>query len=178
MKIEYGKIYEDSKGKPYQLLLSADHFETGERLAVFQALFGDYSVSAMSFDTFMRKMSLKDKSVSAGSEAVCDKPVTAGCVQKAKSESAETKAADPGHTDDGYQDNDLSLILCFLEAETSEEKLKIIKDNYSCFDPRTVSNMEAAMDITAASDNLDERLDYICSCLRTRSMYETGRLRG
>ena len=69
------------------------------------------------------------------------------------------------------------LIIRFLEADSSEAKLQIIKQNNGLFDEKTVSNIEASLDIVSDSNDIDVRLSYICDVLRTKAKYESNRLR-
>ena len=69
------------------------------------------------------------------------------------------------------------ILLKFLEAEASVEKLKIIEDKGEELDDRALNNIEASLDIVSNSTDHAERIGYICDVLRTRSKFETNRLR-
>ena len=69
------------------------------------------------------------------------------------------------------------ILLSFLEAEASSEKLKIIQDKGEELDDRALNNIEASLDIVSNSTDPVERISYICDMLRTRSKFETSRLR-
>lgn len=69
------------------------------------------------------------------------------------------------------------ILLSFLEAEASSEKLKIMQDKGEELDDRALNNIEASLDIVSNSTDPAERISYICDVLRTRSKFETNRLR-
>lgn len=45
-------LYRHFKGKLYQVVLIAQHTETGEQMVVYQSLYGDYSFYVRSYDMF------------------------------------------------------------------------------------------------------------------------------
>lgn len=71
----------------------------------------------------------------------------------------------------------LSIIMQFLEAETSADKLEIIRLNRSKLDDKTINNIEASMDIISNTYDPDARISYICDVLRTKSKFDNNRLR-
>ncbi len=66
----------------------------------------------------------------------------------------------------------------FLDAETVEEKHRILEEHAGEVDEHMVLNMEISLDIVSdGKQSLDDRIGYILYYLRTRSRFEGTRLR-
>ena len=71
-----------------------------------------------------------------------------------------------------------AVLEAFLDAESVEEKHKILEEHAEELDERTVLNMEISLDIIAKDGTtLEDRIGYILYYLRTRGRFETSRLR-
>ena len=66
----------------------------------------------------------------------------------------------------------------FLDADTVEQKRRILEERSSEIDERTMLNIELSLDIIAKNGaTLDDRIGYVMYYLRTRGRFETTRLR-
>ncbi len=54
-------IYEHYKGKHYQVFHVANHSETGEKLVVYQCLYGDYSMWVRPLAMFVENIEIEGK---------------------------------------------------------------------------------------------------------------------
>jgi len=175
MNVENGKLYRHFKGGLYQVICKAKDSETGEELVVYQALYGQFEIFSRSLKSFCEQL---DRNKYPDSSQLYRFEETDRKSIIEKKDLNEKKADFPendGKRDD--EDPEMPLILRFLEAETSEEKLSIIKQNYNELDERTINNIEASLDVVSDSSDPDVRIGYICDVLRTKAKYESNRLR-
>ena len=59
MDVEIGKIYKHYKGNKYLVLNIATHTETGEKMVVYKALYGEEKIWTRPYDMFIEKVENK-----------------------------------------------------------------------------------------------------------------------
>lgn len=76
--------------------------------------------------------------------------------------------------------NSLPAVLeAFLDAETVEQKHRILEERSDEVDEHIILNMEISLDIISdPKATLDDRIGYVLYYLRTRGRFEGTRLRG
>ncbi len=158
-----GQLYRHFKGMPYQIIAIATHSETRERMVVYQALYGDYGVYVRPYDMFVSEVD-HEKYPDVRQKYRFER------VERFEvSDKKEVKAATPAGVSD--------LLMRFLDAESYQDKLRILDECFEKADERTLNSIEASLDIAGVSGSIEERLDFIKYNLRTRIKYESSRLR-
>lgn len=175
-----GEIYKHFKGNCYRIITIATHTETGEKLVIYQALYGDYSVYARELSMFMSPVD-KDKYPEA--------------VQKMRFELVESGAVSPMEPAAGGQQNAVigeskqqspdknaesgidPMVLAYLDADTCKEKLQILTDMKDRLTDSMINTMAIAIDVEIKPGDITERYEELKYCLATKERYECSRLR-
>lgn len=160
------EIYKHFKGNLYQILNIAEHSETGEKLVIYQALYGEYRIYARPLESFAEVLD-KSKYPEAGQEYRFElqgsEPVTQVTEPQTDCE-AEELNIDP-------------MVLKFLEADTYEEKLQILAGLQHRITDDMITTMAISCDIEVSGGSPEERLLSLKNCLLTLERFECNRLR-
>lgn len=184
------EIYKHFKGNVYQIITIAEHSESGEKMVIYQAMYGDFKVYARPLDMFMEKVDRQkypevkqeyrfEKVEPAG--MVCEKPVEV----KVKPVEISRPAKEEGASSQQKVTQDASeeelqldpLLLDFLDADTYEEKLNILAALHSRITDDMITTMAIACDVEVAEGDLEVRYNQLKSCLLTLDRYEINRVR-
>ena len=152
-----GQFYKHFKDKLYQILTVAEHSETGEKMVVYQALYGDFRTYVRPYDMFVSEVDREKypnaaqkyrfeliKSENFGNtEAKPEKFVEA--VYEAQS---ENELAEEGVNPD---------LLAFLELDTLAEKLEMFRDLRKRIDDHLLDSIAASLDIVVDYGPLPQR---------------------
>lgn len=142
------EIYRHFKGNLYQIVTVAIHSETGENLVIYRALYGEGKIYARPMDMFM-------------SETDFSKYPDAS--QKYRFEKVES-LIDPG-------------VMEFLDADTIEEKMRILSHLHPRVTNEMINTMSVSMDLDIKDGDVEERYLELQSCLSTLGRFEVSRLR-
>lgn len=192
------EIYKHFKGNLYQVLTLAEHSETGEKLVVYQALYGEFKIYARPLDNFLAKVDKQkypeaeqgfrfelrggeqilvtapaSSEVTAREEGAASSEVAAQEEGAASSEvTAQEEGTEP--TEELHID---SMVLQFLEADSYEERLNILAGLKHRITDEMITTMAIASDVEVPEGSLEERFLGLRNCLITRDKYECSRLR-
>ena len=176
------EIYKHFKGNVYQIITIAEHSEDGEKLVIYQAMYGDFKVYARPLSMFMEKVD-RQKYPEVKQEYRFEKVEKAVCasLQEPEMIKTEQKPKEPQPVQDAeLTEEELQLdplLLDFLDADTYEEKLNILSALHSRITDDMITTMAIASDVEVAEGELEVRYTQLKNCLLTLDRYEINRIR-
>ena len=169
-----GEIYRHFKGKLYQIVAIATHSETREELVIYQALYGAYKVYARPLAMFVSEVD-HEKYPAAEQKYRFEKvKLQEEALEQQKTEAAVTEAA-PDAVESEAQAN--PFLLRFLDADTYEEKYKILNEMENDITDRLINDFSVVLDVVIPEGDLTDRYIQLKQCVATMCRYETTRLR-
>ena len=201
-----GEIYRHFKNKLYQVLAVAQHTETGEKLVVYQALYGAYRIYARPFSMFVGEVdkkkypqieqqyrfekvdaeTLDNESDNLKSKAAdIDKPEAVNSQEpkdKHKSEpnmNQPAEARDDQELESGTEEvKSLNpLLLPFVEAEDFQVKLEILAAMEGKVGEEDLDILYEALDLPKMTGNIEEQIHSIKQYIEMRKKFDGKRLR-
>ena len=189
-EVRQGQFYRHFKDRLYQVMAVAEHSETGERMVVYQALYGDYRVYVRPYEMFISEVDHEkypqvtqryrfeqvelsgeecpDQGTGSVQEAPC------GAAAESKEESAVQKRCPESPSGDGSVN---PILLEFLDAETLEEKLHIMIFGRNQIDDSLLNSIAISLDLVVDEKSTQEKYDEILNCLSMMEKFECNRLR-
>lgn len=179
------EIYRHFKGNLYQIVTLAEHTESGEKLVVYQAMYGDFKVYARPLTMFCSKVD-REKYPHAeqeyrfelqniGKMTGEDKPVQEEVVQESVREAVQEETVQEKPV---QEEPDLDpMLLAFLDAETYAEKLNILAGMHHRITDDMITTMAIASDVEIEEGDLENRYMQLKNCLQTLDRYEISRPR-
>lgn len=238
-----GEFYRHFKNKMYQIVAVASHSETGEKLVIYQALYGDYGIYARPLDNFLSPVD-REKYPQAEQEFRFEK-TDPGCGNEtALNQNEEEKTPDQkereeepaqsqqekmpeqnerkpepdqkerksepeqgtrekmaaqsrrncglagrgvvsSERDGGWgfspiepvPDQPNPLLIEFLDAESTEEQLAVLRRMEGCVGKRELDSVCVYLDISTRYGSLEEQIEGIRRYLKLQMHYDASRLR-
>ena len=195
-----GELYKHFKGKLYQVTALAKAEKSGERMVVYQALYGDYEtyvrplsefVSGVDYEkypestaryrfTYIPRIGREDDE-----KAKDEKPaprVRVNTSVQEKTEVSEKKPEKPRFEPVSGIDPETGVsrrMLAFLDTDDFKRRYELLSDMAldGELNDSVIDNLAAAMDVVIPDGDIDSRCDQLKICIRTRARYETDRLR-
>lgn len=182
--LEIGGIYRHFKNKLYQIKCIAYHSETKEKMVVYQALYGDFSVYVRPYNMFISEVDhqkypevhQKYRFEKVRLDAAGNDTAAAFSAQKVQSVQKEIPAAQPVEKIAGEDFAD-SRLLRFLDAETYQEKLDTLTALKSTLDHPLIDAMAASLDVEVPEGPVENRYQSLRKCILAHTRYECNRLR-
>ena len=182
------EIYRHFKGNLYQIMAVAEHSETGEKLVVYQALYGEYKVYARPLEMFAEKVD-KEKYPDAGQiyrfelQNGVDARLTDGETDVKREEQIkeeqikEEQIKEEQITEVREELNIDPMVLEFLDAQSYEERLNILAGLHHRITDDMLTTMAIVCDIELPEGDVEERFGALRMALVTKDKYECSRLR-
>ena len=178
-EIRAGQFYRHFKGGLYQVAAIATHTESGEKLVIYQALYGDYGVYARPYEMFISEVD-RVKYPDAGQTYRFE------LVEPGRKEPEKEPEQEPELSKDSVDEQQPSdssdggvnpILLEFLDADTLEEKLHILTRYQKQMDDGLLNSIAISLDLVVEKKNLQEKYDEIMNCLSMMEHFECNRLR-
>lgn len=164
-----GEIYRHFKNKLYQIVTIATHSETGEKLVIYQALYGDFGVYA-------RPLSMFTSEVDREKYPEVTQKYRFELVEREKKEDVtgtQQNKSVPSDTEEQVEPK----LMKFLDADSFEEKYDILTSMRDIITDKMINNMAVVLDVVIPEGKLDDRYEQLKQCIRTRQRFESTRLR-
>lgn len=202
-EIRQGEIYKHFKNKLYQITAIAFHSETGEKMVVYQALYGDFKVYVRPYSMFISEVD-QDKYPNASQKYRFEKYIPENMEETSVEISADTILGDNCNSVDiglkaesdvlsqvqiqANTANDIvdkeeeelevsPLLLKFLDCDTFAEKLDLFTSFKGKVDDNLLNAIAVSLDIAVEKEDLMEKYDEIRNCLITFERFEDTRMR-
>ena len=185
-----GEFYRHFKNKLYQIVAIAEHSEDGQKLVIYQALYGDFKVYARPLDMFVSEVDhekypevtqkyrfervefAETAKLENVAEAKTESEVVFQSVQElcepaeevCEAEKTDGECPEPG-------------LLKFLDEDDWDEKYNILVSLRDKMTDKLVDDLAVAMDVVIPDGPLDKRYEQLKICVRTRQKYESQHLR-
>lgn len=175
--VQPGQFYRHFKEKLYQIIAVAEHSETGEKMVVYQALYGDYRIYVRPYEMFVSEVDHEkypEVTQKYRFELINSGIIGNTDVKPEKSETAEAEpepvsSADEKKTEESGVDPDL---LAFLELDTLAEKLEMLRDLRKRINDHLLDSIAASLDIVVEEGPLQKRYQEVLNCLETMEHFE------
>ena len=171
-----GERYRHFKNKEYQILAVATHSETGEKMVVYQALYGEYGVLVRPLSMFMEEVD-RVKYPEAAQRYRFER-IAAGPWENSKQQEIRTtrtthvvnegvrrsKMSDAAtHSWDIPQEEPElhPLVAEFLDQETTEGRLEVLQRMSGKVDKRDLDSLCFCLDMNPVGGSVEEELDAI-----------------
>lgn len=164
-----GGFYRHFKDKLYQVKCIAYHSETKEKMVVYQALYGDFSVYVRPYDMFMSEVD-HNKYPDVTQKYRFEQVTVVGenCLNK---ETEQSNEALDIKTDSGVS------LMDYLDAKEYNEKLDILTALHNKLNDDMLDVMAESVDVVLEPGNIESRYQSLKNCLLAHIKYEGTRLR-
>ncbi len=173
-----GQIYRHFKDKLYQIVGVAKHSETGEKLVIYQQLYGKYELCARPYKMFISEVDhekypkVKQRYRFELVESDEDEHVE---INDDKKESHnDLQRVDTDDFEDVEEGVDPALVM-FLDAGTYEEKHNVLMRIKDSITDRLINDIATSMDVSVNEGDLETRFESLLACVDMMAKFEVNR---
>ena len=183
-EVRQGQFYRHFKNRLYQIVAVAEHSETGERMVVYQALYGDFRVFVRPYEMFISEVD-HEKYPDVSQKYRFELVEFAEDKERDKEE-ASSQTVPPAPPEEkasgtfGLQESGGEVdpvLLEFLDADSLEEKMHILAYNRNRMTEALLNSIAISLDLVVEKKGIQQKYDEIMSCLGTMEHFECNRLR-
>ena len=185
-----GEFYRHFKNKLYQIVAVARHSETGERMVVYQALYGDYGVYVRPYDMFTSEVDhekypevtqqwrferVEPEQNAAGMAAGCGQAAAGnGQVAAGTGQVAGNRQNSRRYYADRTPD---PAFLQFLDTEDFDLRMECLKALEERVTQQELDSIYLVLDMKPKQGSLQEQLYAVRRFLTMQKRYDGSRLR-
>ena len=177
-----GEIFRHFKNKLYQVISVAEHTETGEKLVVYQALYGTYKIYARPFSMFVGEVDKEKYPQSEQKyrfEKVESEKLEEKTLDKADSKPETKTRQEPKSKSSCEPENTVlnPLLLPFVEAEDFQVKLEILDAMEGKVGQEDLDVLYEALDLPKKDGDIKGQMYSIKQYMEMRKKFDGKRLR-
>lgn len=183
-----GEIYRHFKNKLYQVVGIAAHSETGEKLVVYQALYGSYGLYVRPLEMFVSPVDhekypqvTQQWRFEKVNPETAQTPDASGETVQVTQDLHETAEKNVPQPETSTAEEELAgadpRLIAFLEADTYEQKYKVLKSMENDITDRLINDFAVVLDVVIPEGDLNDRYTQLKHCVATMCRYETTRFR-
>lgn len=193
-EIRQGQFYRHFKDRLYQVTAIAKHSETGEKMVVYQALYGTYEVYVRPYDMFAGEVDhekypevtqkyrfelveMPETGDHTEQEKPAAQPEERTVQPKERTAQPKEEQFEKTQTSKAETEEVNPILLEFLDADTLEEKMHLLAYHRNQMDENLLNSIAISLDLVVEKKNIQEKYDEILNCLSMMEKFECNRFR-
>lgn len=166
-----GEFYRHFKNKLYQIITVAQHSETGEKLVIYQALYGNFKVFARPLSMFMSEVD-RDKYPQAEQTWRFEKVGQEELVEQETPVETPAEKQEPDQDQTSLSFEETNPLLEFLDAPDHQSRLDVLIRYKDTVSEVMLDSMSLSMDCVLNGQSREEKYNELEKILKTKVHYE------
>lgn len=162
---EPGDVYRHFKNNLYEIITLAIHSETEEEMVVYRQKYGEEKVFVRPLEMFLSEVDYFK--YPKAQQTYRFEPVTEEEETKKKLTNCEKLEETESN----------QFLMRFLDARDYREKLLVLEEAPENLEDRVITNMALSVDIVIEDGTMEQRLEELVECLKTKARFECLRFR-